>query len=431
MKKIKILNPDNNKTYDFNIIKGSCGPDVVDLTSFYEKTGMFVYDPGFTSTASCSSEITYIDGEKGILLHRGYEIEELAENSDYPEVCYLLLNGDLPNKKEKDKFIQTLTNHTMLHEQILRFYSGFRRDSHPMAVVVGIVGALSSFYPEKIYDFSSNEGKWVAVTRLLAKLPTMAAMAYKYSLGQPFIYPKNELSYSENFLHMLFSTPCGDYSPSKAKIDALDKLLILHADHEQNASTSTVKIAGSSGANPFACVAAGVASLWGPAHGGANESVIQMLRMIGNENNINKYIKKAKDKDDSFRLMGFGHRVYKNYDPRANVLRKYCHRLLNEIDDNNIPLLKLANKLEEIALSDDYFIKKKLYPNVDFYSGIILKALGLPESMFTVIFAVARTVGWISQWKEMIGMEKSKISRPRQLYTGKAKRNFIDIKNRK
>ena len=431
MKKIKISNPDNSKTYDFNIIKGSCGPDVVDLTSFYEKTGMFVYDPGFTSTASCSSEITYIDGEKGILLHRGYEIEELAENSDYPEVCYLLLNGDLPNKKEKDKFIQTLTNHTMLHEQILRFYSGFRRDSHPMAVVVGIVGALSSFYPEKIYDFSSNEGKWVAVTRLLAKLPTMAAMAYKYSLGQPFIYPRNELSYSENFLHMLFSTPCGKYNPSKAKIDALDKLLILHADHEQNASTSTVKIAGSSGANPFACVAAGVASLWGPAHGGANESVIQMLRMIGNENNINKYIKKAKDKDDSFRLMGFGHRVYKNYDPRANVLRKYCHRLLNEIDDNNIPLLKLANKLEEIALSDDYFIKKKLYPNVDFYSGIILKALGLPESMFTVIFAVARTVGWISQWKEMIGMEKSKISRPRQLYTGKARRNFINIKDRK
>ena len=430
MKKIKILNPENNKTYDFNVIKGSCGPDVVDLTSFYEKTGMFVYDPGFTSTASCSSEITYIDGEKGVLLHRGYEIEKLAENSDYPEVCYLLLNGDLPNKKEKSKFIQTLTNHTMLHEQILRFYSGFRRDSHPMAVVVGIVGALSSFYPEKIYDFSSNKGKWVAVTRLLAKLPTMAAMAYKYSLGQPFIYPKNELSYSENFLHMLFSTPCGDYSPSKAKIDALDKLLILHADHEQNASTSTVKIAGSSGANPFACVAAGVASLWGPAHGGANESVIRMLSMIGRENNIGKYINKAKDKDDSFRLMGFGHRVYKNYDPRANVLRKYCHRLLNELDDDNIPLLKLANKLEEIALNDDYFIKKKLYPNVDFYSGIILKALGLPESMFTVIFAVARTVGWISQWKEMIGTETSKISRPRQLYTGKSKRKFVDIKDR-
>jgi len=431
MKKIKISNPDNNKIYDFNVIKGSCGPDVVDLTSFYEKTGMFVYDPGFTSTASCSSEITFIDGEKGVLLHRGYEIKELAESSDYPEVCYLLLNGDLPNKKEKNKFIQTLTNHTMLHEQILRFYSGFRRDSHPMAVMVGIVGALSSFYPEKIYDFSSNKGKWVAVTRLLAKLPTMAAMAYKYSLGQPFIYPKNKLSYSENFLHMLFSTPCGDYNPSKAKIDALDKLLILHADHEQNASTSTVKIAGSSGANPFACVAAGVASLWGPAHGGANESVIRMLSMIGKETNINKYIKKAKDSDDSFRLMGFGHRVYKNYDPRANVLRKYCHRLLNELEDDNIPLLKLANKLEEIALNDDYFIKKKLYPNVDFYSGIILKALGLPESMFTVIFAVARTVGWISQWKEMIGTETSKISRPRQLYTGESKRKFININDRK
>ena len=432
MKKvIRIFNTDDKKTYDFNIIKGSCGPDVVDLTSFYDKTGMFVYDPGFTSTASCSSEITFIDGEKGVLLHRGYEIQELADNSDYPEVCYLLLNGELPDINAKKKFINTLTNHTMLHEQLLRFYSGFRRDSHPMAVMVGIVGALSSFYPEKIYDFSSNEGKWVAVTRLLAKLPTMAAMAYKYSLGQPFIYPKNELSYSENFLHMLFSTPCGDYNPSKAKIDALDKLLILHADHEQNASTSTVKIAGSSGANPFACVAAGVASLWGPAHGGANESVIRMLNEINSEENISKYIKKAKDKDDPFRLMGFGHRVYKNYDPRANVLRKYCHRLLNEVDQINIPLLKLANKLEEIALNDEFFIKKKLYPNVDFYSGIILKALGLPESMFTVIFAVARTVGWISQWKEMIGTETSKISRPRQLYTGESKRKFINIEKRK
>ena len=289
-KKIKITNSVNNETYDFNVIEGSCGPDVVDLTSFYEKTGMFVYDPGFTSTASCSSEITFIDGENGILLHRGYDIEELAENSDYPEVCYLLLNGELPNVNQKKDFIDTLTHHTMLHEQILRFYSGFRRDSHPMAVMVGIVGALSSFYPEKIYDFSSPEGKWVAVTRLLAKLPTMAAMAYKYSLGQPFIYPKNELSYSENFLHMLFSTPCGDYKASKAKVDALDKLLILHADHEQNASTSTVKIAGSSGANPFACVAAGVASLWGPAHGGANESVIRMLNMISDEKNIKQYI---------------------------------------------------------------------------------------------------------------------------------------------
>ena len=429
-KKIKITNSVNNETYDFNVIEGSCGPDVVDLTSFYEKTGMFVYDPGFTSTASCSSEITFIDGENGILLHRGYDIEELAENSDYPEVCYLLLNGELPNVNQKKDFIDTLTHHTMLHEQILRFYSGFRRDSHPMAVMVGIVGALSSFYPEKIYDFSSPEGKWVAVTRLLAKLPTMAAMAYKYSLGQPFIYPKNELSYSENFLHMLFSTPCGDYKASKAKVDALDKLLILHADHEQNASTSTVKIAGSSGANPFACVAAGVASLWGPAHGGANESVIRMLNMISDEKNIKQYIEKAKDKNDSFRLMGFGHRVYKNYDPRANVLRKYCHRLLDESENVNVPLLKLANKLEDIALNDQYFIEKKLYPNVDFYSGIILKALGLPESMFTVIFAVARTVGWISQWKEMIGSETSKISRPRQLYTGESPRKFIHIEKR-
>ncbi len=430
-KKIKILDEKNNKSFDFNIIKGSCGPDVVDLTSFYEKTGMFVYDPGFTSTASCTSEITFIDGENGVLLHRGYDIEELAKNSDYPEVCYLLLNGELPNKTEKDDFIEILTNHTMLHEQILRFYSGFRRDSHPMAVMVGIVGALSSFYPEKIYDFSSNEGKWVAVTRLLAKIPTMAAMAYKYSLGQPFIYPKNELSYSANFLHMLFSTPCGEYKPTKAKVDALDKLLILHADHEQNASTSTVKIAGSSGANPFACVAAGVASLWGPAHGGANESVISMLKTIKSEENIKNYIDKAKDNKDPFRLMGFGHRVYKNYDPRANVLRKYCHRLLDELDGVNVPLLKLANKLEEVALNDDYFIEKKLYPNVDFYSGIILKALGLPESMFTVIFAVARTVGWISQWKEMIENKSSKISRPRQLYTGRSKRDFIKIQERK
>ena len=421
----------SGKKHIFTIKKGSSGPDVVDLTTFFSKTGMFIYDPGFTSTASCSSQITYIDGEKGTLLHRGYKIEDLAEKSDYPEVCYLLLNGELPSKENKEKFIQILTHHTMLHEQILRFYSGFRRDSHPMAVMVGIVGALSSFYSEKIYDFSSIEGKWVAVSRLLAKLPTMAAMAYKYSLGQPFIYPKNELSYAENFLHMMFSTPCGEYKPSKASIDALDKLLILHADHEQNASTSTVKIAGSSGANPFACVAAGVASLWGPAHGGANESVIRMLNKIGNEKNIKKYVDKAKDKNDPFRLMGFGHRVYKNYDPRANVLRKYCHNLLKESDNFNLPLFKLANKLEEIALNDSYFIKKKLYPNVDFYSGIILKALGLPESMFTVIFAVARTVGWISQWKEMTEVSAKKISRPRQLYVGNNHREYIDITKRK
>ena len=429
-KTLTIKDNRNGKVYEFDVKDGSCGPAVADLSSFYEKTGMFVYDPGFKSTASCESKITFIDGEKGVLLHRGYKIEDLAENSDYPEVCYLLLNGDLPSKENKKKFIGILTHHTMLHEQILRFYSGFRRDSHPMAVMVGIVGALSSFYPEKKYDFSTNKGKWVAVSRLLAKLPTMAAMAYKYSLGQPFIYPKNELSYSENFLHMLFSTPCGEYKPSKASVDALDKLLILHADHEQNASTSTVKIAGSSGANPFACVAAGVASLWGPAHGGANESVISMLKTIGKEENIEKYIKKAKDINDPFRLMGFGHRVYKNHDPRANVLRKYCHNLLNEVDNFNVSLFKLATKLEKIALNDEYFITRKLYPNVDFYSGIILKALGLPESMFTVIFAVARTVGWISQWKEMTESE-NRISRPRQLYNGKDNRKFIKIDDRR
>ena len=428
---ITFIDNRNGKKHKFTIKKGSSGPDVVDLTSFFSKTGMFIYDPGFTSTASCTSQITYIDGERGTLLHRGYKIEDLAEKSDYPEVCYLLLNGELPSKENKEKFINILTHHTMLHEQILRFYSGFRRDSHPMAVMVGIVGALSSFYSEKIYDFSTTEGKWVAVSRLLAKLPTMAAMAYKYSLGQPFIYPKNDLSYAENFLHMMFSTPCGEYKPSRASIDALDKLLILHADHEQNASTSTVKIAGSSGANPFACVAAGVASLWGPAHGGANESVIRMLNEIGDEENIKIYLDKAKDKSDPFRLMGFGHRVYKNYDPRANVLRKYCHNLLKESNNFNLPLFKLANKLEEIALNDSYFIKKKLYPNVDFYSGIILKALGLPESMFTVIFAVARTVGWISQWKEMTEMSVKKISRPRQLYVGNNHREYIDISKRK
>ncbi len=430
-KTITVIDNRNGKKHKFKIRSGSDGPDVVDLASFYSKTGMFVFDPGFTSTASCSSEITFINGEKGILLHRGYKIEDLAERSDYPEVCYLLLNGELPKREEKNQFINILTNHTMLHEQILRFYSGFRRDSHPMAVMVGIVGALSSFYSEKNYDFASSEGKWVAITRLLAKLPTMASMAYKYSLGQPFIYPKNDLSYSENFLHMLFSTPCGEYKPSNASIEALDKLLILHADHEQNASTSTVKMAGSSGANPFACVAAGVSSLWGPAHGGANESVIRMLKEIGDVNNIKNFINKAKDETDSFRLMGFGHRVYKNHDPRANVLRKYCHNLLNEIDSFNLPLFKLATKLEEIALNDDYFIKKKLYPNVDFYSGIILKALGMPESMFTVIFAVARTVGWISQWKEMTESSNKKISRPRQLYAGKVHRKYIEIDLRK
>ena len=430
-KKITLIDNETGKKFEFTIKSGSNGPSVVDLTNFYQKTGMFVYDPGFKSTASCQSAITYIDGEKGKLLHRGYSIEDLAKYSDYPEVCFLLLNGELPNKTQKKKFNDILTHHTMLHEQIQRFYSGFRRDSHPMAIMVGIVGALSSFYSEKTHDFSSIEGKWVAVSRLLAKMPTIAAIAYKYSLGQPFIYPKNNLSYSENFLHMLFSTPCGNFEPTKAQIDALDKLLILHADHEQNASTSTVKMAGSSGANPFACIAAGVASLWGPAHGGANESVIRMLYEIRNEKNISTYIKRAKDNKDPFRLMGFGHRVYKNYDPRASVIRKYCHNLLKELDPQNFPLLKLATKLEDIALNDKYFIEKKLYPNVDFYSGIILKALGLPESMFTVIFAVSRTIGWISQWKEMTDDEDTtQISRPRQLYVGEKKRTFKKMNER-
>ena len=429
--KITFINNSNGKKFNFSVKNGSNGPSVVDLSNFYEKTGMFVYDPGFKSTASCQSAITFIDGEKGKLLHRGYSIEDLAKYSDYPEVCFLLLNGELPNKQQKKKFNDILTHHTMLHEQIQRFYSGFRRDSHPMAIMVGIVGALSSFYSEKTHDFSSIEGKWVAVSRLLAKMPTIAAVAYKYSLGQPFIYPNNNLNYSENFLHMLFSTPCGNFKPTKAQIDALDKLLILHADHEQNASTSTVKMAGSSGANPFACIAAGVASLWGPAHGGANESVIRMLYEIKDEKNISSFIKRAKDKNDPFRLMGFGHRVYKNYDPRASVIRKYCHNLLKELDPKNFPLLKLATKLEDIALNDKYFTEKKLYPNVDFYSGIILKALGLPESMFTVIFAVSRTIGWISQWKEMTDdINKTQISRPRQLYVGEKKRIFKKISER-
>ena len=429
-KKITIIDNSNGKKFDFSVIKGSNGPAVVDLSNFYEKTGMFVYDPGFKSTASCHSAITFIDGEKGKLLHRGYSIEDLAKYSDYPEVCFLLLNGELPNKDQKKKFNDILTHHTMLHEQIQRFYSGFRRDSHPMAIMVGIVGALSSFYSEKTHDFSSIEGKWVAVSRLLAKMPTIAAIAYKYSLGQPFIYPNNNLNYSENFLHMLFSTPCGNFKPTKAQIDALDKLLILHADHEQNASTSTVKMAGSSGANPFACIAAGIASLWGPAHGGANEAVLKMLSEIGTVDRIGEFVGKAKDKNDPFRLFGFGHRVYKNYDPRAAVMRVSCHEVLDLLGVKNDPLLEIAMELEKIALNDEYFIEKKLYPNVDFYSGIILKAMGFPTDMFTVLFAVARTVGWVAQWNEMITDPVQRIGRPRQLYTGEIKRDFVNLDKR-
>ncbi len=420
----------SGQSYELPIISGSQGPDVIDVRKLYGMTGMFTYDPSFTSTASCNSALTFIDGERGILMHRGYKIEDLAQYSDYPEVCYLLLNGELPTIEQKDRFTDMLTHHTMLHEQVSQFYSGFRRDAHPMAIMVGVVGALSAFYTDHEYDFSSQEGRWVAVSRLLAKMPTVAAYAYKYSIGQPFVYPRNDLDYSSNFLHMLFATPCETYDVSPIQAQAIDQLLILHADHEQNASTSTVRLAGSSGANPFACISAGIASLWGPAHGGANEAVLNMLREIGSIENIPSCIKRAKDKDDPFRLMGFGHRVYKNHDPRAMVLRKAAHDVLDELGHHE-PLLELAMELERIALEDPYFIDKKLFPNVDFYSGIILRALTLPTSMFTVLFAVARTVGWIAQWKEMSEDPNSRIGRPRQLYNGQKTRTYLTIDQRK
>ena len=428
-KKVAKLNLPNGKVIELPVMSGSLGPDVIDITSLYKQAHMFTFDPGFTSTGSCKSDITFIDGDQGILLHRGYRIEDLAEKSSFLETSYLLMYGELPSKEKKLEFVNSITTHTMLNEQISNFYRGFKDNAHPMAILCGVVGAMAAFYHDST-DINNAEQRMIASYRLIAKMPTIAAMAYKFSIGQPFVYPNNSLNYAENFLNMVFSVPAEKYEINPIFADALDKILILHADHEQNASTSTVRLAGSSGANPFACIAAGIASLWGPAHGGANEAVIKMLNEIESIDNIKKFINKAKDKNDSFRLMGFGHRVYKNHDPRANVLRKYCHNLLNEVDNFNVPLFKLATTLEEIALNDEYFIKKKLYPNVDFYSGIILKALGLPESMFTVIFAVARTVGWISQWKEMTESE-NKISRPRQLYNGKHNRAFIKIKDRK
>jgi len=418
------------KAFELPILEGTEGPSVVDIRTLYSQTGLFTYDPGFTSTGSCNSAITYIDGEAGVLMHRGYRIETLAEHSDYPEVCYLLINGELPTGEQKRKFMQALTHHTMVHEQIIKFFQGFRRDAHPMAIMVGMVGALSAFYHDDIHDFTSSEGRWIAVSRLLAKMPTIAAMAYKYSIGQPFIYPRNDLNYAENFLHMMFATPCENYLVSPVQAKAVDRILILHADHEQNASTSTVRLAGSSGANPFACISAGIASLWGPAHGGANEAVLNMLREIGHKDNIPEYIKRAKDKNDPFRLMGFGHRVYKNYDPRAAVLRESCHEVLEELGYHDEPLLELAVELERVALEDDYFKKKNLFPNVDFYSGIILRALGIPTSMFTVMFAMARTVGWIAQWKEMTEDKAMKIGRPRQLYSGYNQRIYLPIERR-
>ncbi len=408
---------------------GTIGPDVIDVTRLYRDTGCFTYDPGFTSTANCSSKITYIDGDKGQLLYRGYPIEQLAEQSSFIEVCYLLLNGELPTKEQFDKFRGIVTRHTMVHEQMTRFFTGFRRDAHPMAIMTGTVGALSAFYHDST-DINDPVQRVIATHRMIAKMPTIAAMAYKYSIGQPFIYPRNDLDYTANFLQMCFAVPCEPYIVDPILARALDRIFILHADHEQNASTSTVRLAGSSGANPFACIAAGIACLWGPAHGGANEAALNMLEEIGTVDRIPEYIRKAKDKDDPFRLMGFGHRVYKNYDPRAKVMQKTCHEVLETLGAKNEPLLKVAIELERIALQDDYFVEKKLYPNIDFYSGITLRAMGFPKAMFTVLFAVARTVGWIAQWKEMIEDPEQKIGRPRQLYIGSAERDYAPITSR-
>ena len=413
----------------FPLIGGTHGPKVIDIRSLYAETGFFTFDPGFVATGSCESKITFIDGDAGVLLHRGYPIAELAENSDFLEVCYLLLYGELPNTGQKAKFESDITYHTMLHEQIHNFYRGFRRDAHPMAIMCGVVGALSAFYHDST-DISDAHQRMVASYRLIAKMPTIAAWAYKYSLGQPFIYPRNDLGFAENFLHMMFATPCEDHKVNPIVAKAMERILILHADHEQNASTSTVRLAGSSGANPFACIAAGIASLWGPAHGGANEAVLNMLREIGDKSRIGEYLDRAKDKDDPFRLMGFGHRVYKNFDPRAKIMRESCHEVLDELGIKEEPLLDLAMELERIALEDEYFVDRKLYPNVDFYSGIIFQAIGIPSSMFTVLFAVARTVGWVAQWNEMIEDPDQKIGRPRQLYTGPAQRSLVPIDER-
>ena len=419
----------SGKTYDLDVIKGTIGPDVIDVRKLYSETGHFTFDPGFTSTGSCQSEITFIDGEKGILLYRGYPIDQLAENSNFLEVCYLLIYGNLPTADSMKIFSERITYHTMLHEQLNMFFRGFRRDSHPMAIMNGIVGALSSFYHDST-DIADPKHRFVASTRMIAKMPTIAAMAYRYSIGMPFAYPRNDLGFAENFLHMMFSNPCEDYVPNPIMSRAMDRILILHADHEQNASTSTVRISGSSGANPFACIAAGIASLWGPAHGGANEAVLSMLEEIGTKDRVPEYIKKAKDKDDPFRLMGFGHRVYKNFDPRAKIMCETAHEVLNELGIGDDPLLDLAIELEQIALEDSYFVSRKLYPNVDFYSGIIYRAMGIPTSMFTVLFAVARTVGWVAQWNEMIEDPTQKIGRPRQLYTGNSELNYLPSRSR-
>jgi citrate synthase len=419
----------NDKTTEFPVYSGSIGPDVIDITKLYGQTGAFTYDPGFMSTAACKSSITYIDGDKGELLYRGYPIEQLAESCDFMEVCYLLKNGELPKKPQYDEWVGRVRKHTMVHDQLTRFYQGFRRDAHPMAVLVGVVGGLSAFYHDSL-DISNQEHRNVAAIRLIAKMPTIVAMAYRYNSGLPFMYPKNDYDYATNFLYMMFSNPCEEYKPNPVLSRALDRILILHADHEQNASTSTVRLSGSSGANPFACIAAGIACLWGPAHGGANEACLKMLEEIGDVSRVPEYIKRAKDKNDSFKLMGFGHRVYKNFDPRAKLMRETCHEVLNELGLHDDPLFKLAIELERIALEDEYFIEKKLYPNVDFYSGIVQRALGIPTKLFTGIFAMARTIGWIAQWHEMISDPEQKIGRPRQLYTGAPHRNVTVMAKR-
>ena len=420
---------DGSPSVDMPIYKGTIGPDVIDIRKLYGQTGKFTYDPGFMSTAACNSSITYIDGDKGELLYRGYPIEQLAVNCDFLETCYLLLNGELPNAEQKKTFTDTVTKHTMVHEQMQFFFRGFRRDAHPMSVLVGTVGALASFYHDSL-DINDAKQREISAIRLIAKLPTLVAMAYKYSIGQPFMYPRNDLSYSANFMYMMFANPCEEYKVNDVLVRALDRILILHADHEQNASTSTVRLAGSSGANPFACIAAGIACLWGPAHGGANEAALTMLKEIGSVENIPAFIEKVKDKNSGVKLMGFGHRVYKNFDPRAKLMRETCHEVLNELGLQDDPLFKLAMELERIALEDEYFVSRKLYPNVDFYSGIVQSALGIPVSLFTGIFAMARTIGWIAQWNEMIADPEQKIGRPRQLFVGSPVRDVPTIDKR-
>ncbi|WP_426078299.1 citrate synthase [Janthinobacterium sp. PSPC3-1] len=420
---------DGSPSLEFPIYKGTVGPDVIDIRKLYAGSGKFTYDPGFMSTASCNSSITYIDGDKGELLYRGYPIEQLAVNADFMESCYLLLNGELPNAAEKAKFVDTVTKHTMVHEQMQFFFRGFRRDAHPMSILVGTVGALASFYHDSL-DINDPRHREVSAIRLIAKMPTLVAMTYKYSIGQPFTYPRNDLSYSANFMHMMFANPCEDYKVNDVLVRALDRILILHADHEQNASTSTVRLAGSSGANPFACIAAGIACLWGPAHGGANEAALNMLKEIGTVENIPAFIEQVKDKNSGVKLMGFGHRVYKNFDPRAKLMRETCYEVLEELGLQDDPLFKLAMELEKIALNDEYFVSRKLYPNVDFYSGIVQSALGIPVSLFTGIFAMARTIGWIAQWNEMIADPEQKIGRPRQLFVGSTTREVKPLDQR-